>query len=383
MSVLSGILKTFVGDKAKKDLKSIFPLVDKIHNASKELNALTHDELRAKTDAFKVRIAEIRKPHFDEIQQLKVKIDELTDLDEKESLYANIDRITTQAHDEVAAYLDSILPQAFAVVKETAKRFKENEQLEVTATPFDRTLSATKSNVKIKGDNAIWANAWDAAGKPITWDMVHYDVQLIGGIVLHQGKIAEMQTGEGKTLVATLPVYLNALSGDGVHLVTVNDYLAKRDSAWMAPIFEFHGLSVDCIDYHKPNSEARRNAYKADITYGTNNEFGFDYLRDNMAHAMDDLVQRPHHFAIVDEVDSVLVDDARTPLIISGPVPDGDRHEFQTLKPQISALVSQQRQHLTAVLAEAKKTNQRRRYQRRRVITSSSISWITKKQSTH
>ncbi len=355
MSVLSGILKTFVGDKAKKDLKSIFPLVDKIHNASKELNALTHDELRAKTDAFKVRIAEIRKPHFDEIQQLKVKIDELTDLDEKESLYANIDRITTQAHDEVAAYLDSILPQAFAVVKETAKRFKENEQLEVTATPFDRTLSATKSNVKIKGDNAIWANAWDAAGKPITWDMVHYDVQLIGGIVLHQGKIAEMQTGEGKTLVATLPVYLNALSGDGVHLVTVNDYLAKRDSAWMAPIFEFHGLSVDCIDYHKPNSEARRNAYKADITYGTNNEFGFDYLRDNMAHAMDDLVQRPHHFAIVDEVDSVLVDDARTPLIISGPVPDGDRHEFQTLKPQISALVSQQRQHLTAVLAEAKK----------------------------
>ena len=355
MSVFSGILKTFIGDKAKKDLKAIFPLVDKIHNASNELKTLSHDDLRAKTTVFKSEIAEIRKPHFDEIEKLKAKIDELTDLDEKESLYANIDRITTQAHDEVAAYLDSILPQAFAVVKETAKRFKENEQLEVTATPFDRTISAAKSNVKIKGDNAIWANAWDAAGKSVTWDMVHYDVQLVGGIVLHQGKIAEMQTGEGKTLVATLPVYLNALSGDGVHLVTVNDYLAKRDSAWMAPIFEFHGLSVDCIDYHKPNSEARRNAYKADITYGTNNEFGFDYLRDNMAHAMDDLVQRPHHFAIVDEVDSVLVDDARTPLIISGPVPDGDRHEFQTLKPQISALVSQQRQHLTAVLAEAKK----------------------------
>ncbi len=212
-----------------------------------------------------------------------------------------------------------------------------------------------KNNVKIKGEKAFWANSWDAAGKSVTWDMVHYDVQLIGGIVLHQGKIAEMQTGEGKTLVATLPVYLNALTGDGVHLVTVNDYLAKRDSAWMAPIFEFHGLTVDCIDYHKPNSEERRTAYKADITYGTNNEFGFDYLRDNMAHSMDDLVQRPHHFAIVDEVDSVLVDDARTPLIISGPVPDGDRHEFQTLKPKIAALVSQQRQHLTSVLAEAKK----------------------------
>ena len=241
------------------------------------------------------------------------------------------------------------------MVKETARRFKENEQLEVTANAFDKSISVKKGNVKIKGDNAYWANAWDAAGKSVTWDMVHYDVQLIGGIVLHQGKIAEMHTGEGKTLVATLPVYLNALSGNGVHLVTVNDYLAKRDSAWMAPIFEFHGMSVDCIDYHKPNSEARRNAYKADITYGTNNEFGFDYLRDNMAHAMDDLVQLPHHFAIVDEVDSVLVDDARTPLIISGPVPDGDRHEFQALKPKVAALVSQQRQHLTAVLAEAKK----------------------------
>ena len=355
MSVLSGILKTFVGDKAKKDLKGLYPIVAKIHQAAQGLSNLSHDELRAKTDNFKQQIAEIRKPLYDEIDRLKAKIDTLTDVDEKESLYTDIDRITTQAHDEVAAYLDNILPEAFAVVKETAKRFKENEQLQVKATSFDRTLSATKSNVKIKGEIAIWSNAWDAAGKSVTWDMVHYDVQLIGGIVLHQGKIAEMQTGEGKTLVATLPVYLNALSGSGVHLVTVNDYLAKRDSAWMAPIFEFHGLSVDCIDYHKPNSEARRNAYKADITYGTNNEFGFDYLRDNMAHAMDDLVQLPHHFAIVDEVDSVLVDDARTPLIISGPVPDGDRHEFQSLKPQISALVSQQRQHLTAVLSEAKK----------------------------
>jgi preprotein translocase subunit SecA len=355
MSVLSGILKTFVGDKAKKDLKGLYPLVDKIHQATAALDGLTNDQLRDQTNTFKKEIAEIRKPLFDKIDALKTTIEQTIDVDEKETHYNEIDNLTKQAHEEVARYLDNILPQAFAVVKETAKRFKENEYLEVTASPFDRSISATKSNVKIKGDTAIWDNAWDAAGKSVTWDMVHYDVQLIGGIVLHQGKIAEMQTGEGKTLVATLPVYLNALSESGVHLVTVNDYLAKRDSAWMAPIFEFHGMSVDCIDYHKPNSEARRNAYKADITYGTNNEFGFDYLRDNMAHSMDDLVQRPHNYAIVDEVDSVLVDDARTPLIISGPVPDGDRHEFDALKPKISTLVSQQRQHLTTVLAQAKK----------------------------
>ena len=355
MSVLSGILKTFVGDKAKKDLKGLHPLVAKVHQASEELHGFSNDQLRDKTNTFKQEIAAIRKPLFDKIDALKATIDTLVDVDEKEVRYTEIDQITQQAHDEVAAYLDQVLPQAFAVVKETAKRFKENQHLEVTATAFDRSISATKSNVKIKGDMALWANAWDAAGKSVTWDMVHYDVQLIGGIALHQGKIAEMQTGEGKTLVATLPVYLNALSGSGVHLVTVNDYLAKRDSAWMAPIFEFHGMSVDCIDYHKPNSEERRNAYKADITYGTNNEFGFDYLRDNMAHSVDDLVQRPHNYAIVDEVDSVLVDDARTPLIISGPVPDGDRHEFNALKPKISSLVSQQRQHLTTVLAQAKK----------------------------
>ena len=355
MSVLSGILKTFVGDKAKKDLKGLYPLVDNIHQATATLNDLTHDQLRDQTTIFKKEIAAIRKPFFDKIDALKATIDQTVDVDEKESHYNEIDTLTKQSHEEVANYLDKILPQAFAVVKETAKRFKENEYLEVTASPFDRSISATKSNVKIKGEKAIWANAWDAAGKSVTWDMVHYDVQLIGGIALHQGKIAEMQTGEGKTLVATLPVYLNALSESGVHLVTVNDYLAKRDSAWMAPIFEFHGMSVDCIDYHKPNSEARRNAYKADITYGTNNEFGFDYLRDNMAHSMDDLVQRPHNYAIVDEVDSVLVDDARTPLIISGPVADGDRHEFDALKPKISALVAEQRQHLTTVLAQAKK----------------------------
>ena len=355
MSLLSGILKTFVGDKAKKDLKSLYPLVDKIHQASKELDGLIHDQLRNQTNNFKKEIAEIRKPIFDKIDSLKATIGQTVDVDEKETHYKEIDSLTRQANEEVASYLDKILPQAFAVVKETAKRFKENTHLEVKASAFDRSISATKSNVKIKGETAIWASSWDAAGKSVTWDMVHYDVQLIGGIALHQGKIAEMQTGEGKTLVATLPVYLNALSEAGVHLVTVNDYLAKRDSAWMAPIFEFHGMSVDCIDYHKPNSEARRNAYKADITYGTNNEFGFDYLRDNMAHSMDDLVQRPHNYAIVDEVDSVLVDDARTPLIISGPVPDGDRHEFDALKPKISTLVSQQRQHLTNVLAQTKK----------------------------
>ena len=247
------------------------------------------------------------------------------------------------------------MPEAFAIVKETAKRFKENEKIEVEASPFDIELSSTKNYIKINGNKAIWYNSWDAAGKSIKWDMVHYDVQLIGGIVMHQGKIAEMQTGEGKTLAATLPVYLNSLSGNGVHLVTVNDYLAKRDSAWMGPIFEFHGLSVDCIDYHKPNSESRREAYLADITYGTNNEFGFDYLRDNMAHSIKDLVQRKHNFAIVDEVDSVLIDDARTPLIISGQVPDGDKHEFKILKPQISELVTKQKQKLTNTLSIAKK----------------------------
>jgi preprotein translocase subunit SecA len=255
----------------------------------------------------------------------------------------------------VEGVLNDILPEAFAVVKETTKRFKDNETLTVAASAYDRELSGDKSYVSLDGEKAIWANSWDAAGKPITWDMVHYDVQLIGGIALHQGKIAEMQTGEGKTLVATLPVYLNALAGKGVHLVTVNDYLAKRDSAWMAPIFEFHGLSVDCIDHHQPNSAARIKAYNADITYGTNNEFGFDYLRDNMAHSPDDLVQRPHHYAIVDEVDSVLVDDARTPLIISGPVPKGDQHEFIELKPKVSQLVEEQRKYLVGVLAEAKK----------------------------
>lgn len=251
-----------------------------------------------------------------------------------------------------------ILPQAFAVVKETARRFTENEKVEVTANEMDREFAAKRDNVQIIGDKALWHNRWDAAGTEVMWNMVHYDVQLIGGITLHQGKIAEMATGEGKTLVATLPVYLNALAERGVHLVTVNDYLAKRDSEWMGPLFEFHGMTIDCIDKHQPNSEERRKAYLADITYGTNNEFGFDYLRDNMARSSDDLVQRKHHYAIVDEVDSVLIDDARTPLIISGPTPKGDIHEFYELKPRIEKLHAAQKKLITTLLADAKKAYQ-------------------------
>src|SRR5699024_1987044 len=289
------------------------------------------------------------------IQQLKEEAETSEDIDRKEEIYTEIDQLEDQSYEETSKVLDKILPEAFAVVKETAKRFFHNEKLEVTATEADRVFSAEKDYVTLEGDKAYWANSWDAAGKEIQWDMIHYDVQLIGGIVMHEGKIAEMQTGEGKTLVATLPLYLNALTGRGVHLVTVNDYLARRDSTWMAPLFEFHGMTVDCIDRHQPISEARRAAYNADITYGTNNEFGFDYLRDNMAHSPKDLVQRPHHYAIVDEIDSVLIDDARTPLIISGPVPKGDVHEFEELKPQISTIVEVQRKYLTGVLAEAKK----------------------------
>src|SRR6056300_73014 len=354
MSILNSILKTFVGDKTKKDLSKITPLIAEINTFQKSFESLSHDELREKTQAFKSLIAKGNQGFTDNISRLQEEVKKTNDLDKKEALYKEIDQENEAAQANTENILNTILPEAFAVVKETAKRFKENEYLEVTASPFDRSISATKSNVKIKGDTAIWANAWDAAGKSVTWDMVHYDVQLIGVIALHQGKIAEMQTGEGKTLVATLPVYLNALSEAGVHLVTVNDYLAKRDSAWMAPLFEFHGLSVDCIDHHAPNSPERRKAYRADITYGTNNEFGFDYLRDNMAHTAEDLVQPKHNYAIVDEVDSVLIDDARTPLIISGPTPEGDRHEFDVLKSNVNSLVSKQRSLLTSVLAEAK-----------------------------
>ena len=355
MSFLNNILKAFVGDKTKKDLKSILPLVDTVKSFKEAFEQLSNDELRAKTLAFKTRIKKGRAAYDTEIEAHKETILSIDDIDERERLYNLIDQLEKDALEQTEEVLLAILPEAFAVVKETAVRFMNNTSIEVTASEFDRTLSQDKDYVSLTGEKALWANQWDAAGKAILWDMVHYDVQLIGGIAMHQGKIAEMQTGEGKTLVATLPVYLNALSGKGVHLVTVNDYLAKRDSAWMAPIFEFHGLSVDCIDYHQPNSEARRKAYLADITYGTNNEFGFDYLRDNMSHTPEDLVQRKHHFAIVDEVDSVLVDDARTPLIISGPIPEGDRHEFDELKPKVADLYTKQRTILTTVLADAKK----------------------------
>lgn len=355
MSLLNNILKAFVGDKSQKDVKALQPLINKIKSFEGTLTPLSHDELRAKTIYFKEKIQQARADKDAKIASYKLEVEKIADIDAREDIYASIDALEKEAYEISEKVLMEILPEAFAVVKETARRFKENTSITVKATPKDIELSASKSYITIDGDNAVWANSWNAAGKEITWDMIHYDVQLIGGIVLHQGKIAEMQTGEGKTLVATLPLYLNALTGNGVHLVTVNDYLARRDSTWKAPLFEFHGLTVDCIDNHQPNSPGRRNAYMADITYGTNNEFGFDYLRDNMAHSADDLVQRKHNFAIVDEVDSVLVDDARTPLIISGPVPQGDRHEFNELKPKVDNLVNLQRTLLTGVLAEAKK----------------------------
>jgi preprotein translocase subunit SecA len=355
MSFINNILKVFVGDKSQKDVKAIQPLVTKIKALEASLSNLSNDELRAKTAYFKDQIKKARAEKDAKIESLQQQVEAIADVDAREDVYNEIDKLEKEAYDISEKTLNEILPEAFAVIKETAKRFKENTQITVAATPKDRGLSATKSYINIVGDTAVWANSWSAAGKEITWDMIHYDVQLIGGVVLHQGKISEMQTGEGKTLVATLPLYLNALTGNGVHLVTVNDYLAKRDSAWKAPLFEFHGLTVDCIDLHQPNSDARRKAYEADITYGTNNEFGFDYLRDNMAHSPNDLVQRKHNYAIVDEVDSVLIDDARTPLIISGQVVDGDRHEFNELKPKIDSLVSIQRQLSNGFLTEAKR----------------------------
>jgi preprotein translocase subunit SecA len=355
MSFINSLLNVFVGNKSKKDLKEVESIVKNILSHENELNLLNHNELRNKTKKFKKQIASVREPFNETIEILKSKIISSKNIDEKEKLYKEIDKVNESSENKVEEKLNEILPEAFAVVKETAKRFKENSLITVKATESDMRFSNLKQYVSIKGDSAIWSNKWDAAGKEVIWDMVHYDVQLIGGIALHRGKIAEMQTGEGKTLVATLPVYLNALTGNGVHLVTVNDYLAKRDSAWMAPIFEFHGLTIDCIDHYSPNSEARKKAYESDITYGTNNEFGFDYLRDNMAHKSSDLVQKKHNYAIVDEVDSVLIDDARTPLIISGPVPKGDIHEFNELKPKINSIVQKQKQLLTSVLSKAKK----------------------------
>lgn len=354
MSVINSLLKIFVGDKKQQDLKKLQPIIGQVHSFEAQIAGLSNDQLRLKTRDFKNRISEETASFQSKIAELEAQL-ELSGVDEKETIYEQIDELNHKIYQTTEAVLNEILPEAFAVIKETAKRFTHPDGIEVSATPFDRELSAAKPYVTLSGDNAHWNHAWDAMGKAVEWDMIHYDVQLIGGAVLHQGKIAEMMTGEGKTLVATLPIYLNALSGKGVHIVTVNDYLAKRDAAWNAPLFEFHGLSVDCIDHHQPNSPSRRKAYLADITYGTNNEFGFDYLRDNMAHSVHDLVQRSHNFAIVDEVDSVLVDDARTPLIISGQVPQGDRHEFNELKPRIDNLVNAQNRYLTQILSESKK----------------------------
>ena len=358
MSLVDSILNIFLGDKGKKDIKEVSPIVDLILKCEDEIKDVSNDDLRSITFSFKSEIEELKKPFMSEIDDIKEIINNSDNIEENENNYKKIEKWEQAYLDKLDEYLNSILPKAFAVVKETTKRFTENTEIIVKANDNDEKLSTSRSYVTLKKENSIWSNSWDAAGKSIIWDMIHYDVQLIGGIALHNGKIAEMQTGEGKTLVATLPVYLNALSGNGVHVITVNDYLAKRDCAWMAPIFEFHGLSVDCIDHYKPHSQERKNAYLSDITYGTNNEFGFDYLRDNMANKNEDRVQRQHSYAIVDEVDSVLIDDARTPLIISGPIPQGGNHEFNELKPKISSLVQIQRQLVTKILSESKKLYQ-------------------------
>ncbi len=355
MKIVNTILKTFLGDKKAKDIKAMKPLLKQVNDFQESMKELSLDELRAKTTEFRNRISEETKSLRQKQDNLREKAEQEKDLDKREDIYSEIDKIEDEIYKIEEEVLDKILPEAFAVVRETARRFKENEELSVKTTALDRELSATRDYIQVDDDKTIWKNRWNAEGKEVVWDMVHYDVQILGGIVMHQGKIAEMMTGEGKTLVATLPLYLNALPGRGAHLVTVNDYLAKRDAAWMGPIFEFLGLRVDCIDRHQPNTPQRRKAYEADITYGTNNEFGFDYLRDNMAHSTSDLVQREHNYAIVDEVDSVLIDDARTPLIISGPVEQGDRHEFNELKPFIEKLYEAQRSNLIKELALAKK----------------------------
>lgn len=357
IDLISKSLNKLFGSKSEKDVKEISPFVESILESYKSLSLLSNDDLRAKTFEFKNRIEEYIKEEKDLIAQCKEKVESPdVPVSEKEILYKQIDDADKEIVSKTEKILEEILPEAFAVVKETARRFSENSTIEVQATELDKELAVSRDYVEIAANGlAKWKNSWEAAGSTVTWNMVHYDVQLIGGVVLHQGKIAEMATGEGKTLVATLPVYLNALSGKGVHVVTVNNYLAKRDSEWNGPLFEFLGLTVDCIDKHEPNSDERRKAYNADITYGTNNEFGFDYLRDNMARTPEDQVQRKHNYAIVDEVDSVLIDDARTPLIISGPVPKGDKQEFQQLKPRVEKLYSAQRAYINTVLADAKR----------------------------
>jgi len=355
LGALSKTIKKILGSKADRDIKEVMPIVEQIKAIYPTLAKLSNDELRAKTTAFKQKIQDHIKSEAEEVEKLKAKAEAEENMDVKENIYKQIDEIEEGVDEKIEAVLKEILPEAFAVVKETARRFAENKEIRVTANEMDKNIAANRSSVIVEGDQAIWLNKWNAAGAEVEWDMVHYDVQLIGGITLHQGKIAEMATGEGKTLVATLPVYLNALAGRGVHLVTVNNYLAKRDAEWMGPLFEFHGLTIDCIDNHQPNSPERRKAYQADITYGTNNEFGFDYLRDNMSRTPEELVQRKHHYAIIDEVDSVLIDDARTPLIISGPTPKGDKHEFAELKPLVDKLVSAQKRLVTTLIADAKK----------------------------
>ncbi len=354
--MLSFISNLF-GKKSDRDIKEMMPYLNKIHEAEEQIKNISNDELRAKTVELKQRIADHIKVEEKQKADLRQKITDnpVMDIDEKESIWQEIDKIDDGITEKIEEILDQLIPEAFAVVKETARRFTENEIIEVTTTDHDRDLATKFDNINILGDKTEYANSWTAGGVKITWNMIHYDVQLIGGVMLHKGKISEMATGEGKTLVATLPVYLNALPGRGVHMVTVNDYLAKRDSEWMGMLFEFHGLSVDCIDKHQPNSEERRKAYNCDICYGTNNEYGFDYLRDNMATEPEELVQRKHNYSIVDEVDSVLIDDARTPLIISGPTPRGDNQEFDALKPYVEKLYSTQRQMVTHMLADAKK----------------------------
>jgi len=355
MSIVNKVLGLFLGNKYERDLKEISPYVEKIHNEFEKLTNLTNDELRNKTQELRKRIGDYVKEDEESIRILKERSESESDVYKKEEIYNEIDKIEKQITDKLEVILDECVPEAFALVKETARRFKTNSVLEVTARQYDKDLAATRESITVRGDNAYWDNHWIAGGNEIVWDMVHYDVQLIGGVALHKGKIAEMATGEGKTVVATLPVFLNALAGRGVHIVTVNDYLSKRDSEWMGPIYEFHGLTVDCIDKHQPNSADRRKAYNADITFGTNNEFGFDYLRDNMAINPEDLVQRKHHYAIVDEVDSVLIDDARTPLIISGPTAKSDTQQFDELKPKVEKLVSAQKKLVTQILADSKK----------------------------
>ena len=355
MDVLSKVLKGFLGDKNTKDLKEVQKVLKKIKAVEPAISALSDDGIREKTAEFKEKLKTATANFTSQIEAAKESIKNSTNVDEKEGFFTKIENLKKESYEVEEKVLGEILPEAFAVIKETARRLSQNGEIRVTANDRDRELAATKDFVKIDGEQAVWLNEWDAAGTAIKWDMVHYDVQYIGGVVLHSGKIAEMATGEGKTLVGTLPIYLNALTGRGVHVVTVNDYLARRDSAWMGPIYEFHGLSIDCIDNHQPNSDSRRKAYQSSITYGTNNEFGFDYLRDNMVTSPEELVQGELNFAIVDEVDSVLVDDARTPLIISGPVPQGDRQEFDLLKPSVDRVVSIQKKTVSAIFAEAKK----------------------------